>query len=140
MSADAKSEIMNIYKKEKTLMVIDKDEKGFVLLEALIAILIFSMGILALVGLQGVMISGATEAKSRSDASFIAQRQIAMMWSNPAALATFAGTAAVPELPSGSQTTVVNTATGAVTVTVTWQTPSERPHRYAVDARIAGAN
>ncbi|MGZ8252499.1 MAG: type IV pilus modification PilV family protein [Methylophilaceae bacterium] len=130
---------MNKVKKEIKINLQDKKHSGFVLLEALIALLIFSMGILALVGLQGVMIKGTTEAKNRSDASFVAQREIAMMWANPIALGAFAGTAAVAELPNGQKTTVVDTASGSATVTITWQAPGESAHRYSVNARIAGA-
>lgn len=130
---------MEKFKKELKIDSPDSKNGGFVLLEALIALLIFSMGILALVGLQGVMIKGTTDAKNRSDASFIAQREIAMMWASPAGINTFAGTTAVPELPNGSRVTVVNVATGAVTVTITWQVPGEPPHRYSVNARVTGA-
>ena len=45
-------------------------QQGVVLLESLIAILIFSMGILALVGLQAAMISNTSNAKYRADASY----------------------------------------------------------------------
>ena len=50
------------------------------LLEALIAILIFSMGILALVGLQAAAITSVSEAKYRSDAAFFANQIIGEMW------------------------------------------------------------
>jgi type IV pilus assembly protein PilV len=50
------------------------------LLEALIAILIFSIGILAVVGMQGVAIKNVTESRSRSEAAFLAQALLAQMW------------------------------------------------------------
>jgi type IV pilus assembly protein PilV len=55
-------------------------QKGSMLLEALIAILIFSMGILALVGLQGTSVKLATDARYRSDASLQANQLIGQMW------------------------------------------------------------
>jgi len=55
---------------------------GAMLLEALIAILIFSMGILALVGLQAVSIKNTAEAKYRADAAFLANQIIGQMWSD----------------------------------------------------------
>ena len=42
------------------------------LLEALIAILIFSMGILALMGMQATAINTVSESKYRSNAGFLA--------------------------------------------------------------------
>lgn len=50
------------------------------LIEALIAILIFSIGILAVVGMQGVAIKNVTESRSRGEAAFLAQALLAQMW------------------------------------------------------------
>jgi len=50
------------------------------LIEALIAILIFSIGILAAVGMQGVAIKNVTESRSRSEASLLAGELLAQMW------------------------------------------------------------
>lgn len=55
-------------------------QSGVMLLEALIAILIFSMGILALVGMQAIAVSSATDSKSRADASYLANQIIGQMW------------------------------------------------------------
>ena len=55
-------------------------ERGVMLIEALIAILIFSIGILAVVGMQGVAMKNVTESKSRSEAAFLAQELMAQMW------------------------------------------------------------
>lgn len=57
-----------------------KQQRGAFLLEALIAILIFSMGILAMVGLQAVSINTVSEAKYRTDAAFLASQVIGQMW------------------------------------------------------------
>src|SRR6266852_3162749 len=57
-------------------------ERGVMLIEALIAILIFSIGILAVVGMQGVAIKDVTSAKYRSEAAFLAQELIAQMWTD----------------------------------------------------------
>jgi type IV pilus assembly protein PilV len=50
------------------------------LIEALIAILIFSIGILAVVGMQSVAIKNVTESRSRSEASFLAGELLTQMW------------------------------------------------------------
>ena len=47
-------------------------QSGVMLLEALIAILIFSLGILALIGLQATAISQSTDARYRSEAALLA--------------------------------------------------------------------
>lgn len=57
-----------------------KSQQGAFLLEALIAILVFSMGILAVVGLQASAIKVSTDAKYRSDASLLANELIGQMW------------------------------------------------------------
>ncbi len=66
------------------------EQRGAVLLEALIAILIFSMGILAMVGLQAAAVSAVSEAKYRSDASFLANQIIGVIWAKRGSLSTFA--------------------------------------------------
>jgi type IV pilus assembly protein PilV len=50
------------------------------LIEALIAILIFSIGILAVVGMQSVAIKNVTESRSRSEASLLAGELLTQMW------------------------------------------------------------
>ena len=64
-------------------------QQGVVLLEALIAMLIFSMGVLALVGLQAAMIKNTSDSKYRAEASFIAQQRIGMIWADPANALTY---------------------------------------------------
>ncbi len=122
-------------------------QKGVALLEALIAILIFSFGLLGIAGLQSSMIKGTTQAKMRGDATFIAQRRIAEMWANPANLdaAHYDETdTVVPELPAGFRTTVVTQAAGSteadVTVTIRWTVPGESEHLYSARANISPCN
>ena len=67
-----------------------KKQKGSMLLEALIAILIFSMGILALMGMQANAITTVSESKYRSDAGFLANRIIGQIWADRANLASYA--------------------------------------------------
>jgi type IV pilus assembly protein PilV len=59
-------------------------QQGSMLLEALISILIFSMGILAIVGLQANSIKMSSDAKYRSDASMLANQYVALMWADVA--------------------------------------------------------
>jgi len=58
------------------------------LLEALISILIFSIGILAIIGLQAAAVKASSDAKYRSDASLLANQLIGQMWVSNRASAT----------------------------------------------------
>ena len=67
------------------------------ILEALIAILVFSIGILAIVALQAVSMKLAGDAKYRSDASLLAEELLAKMWVSdrvPADMSALFGTGA----------------------------------------------
>ena len=55
-------------------------QSGFMLLEALIAILIFSFGVLALVALQARSIQLSADAKYRTNATLLANQLIGQMW------------------------------------------------------------
>jgi type IV pilus assembly protein PilV len=140
-----------------------KAQDGSVLLEALIAILIFSMGILAIVGLQAASIKTSTDAKYRSDASMLANQLIGQMWvSNRTTIPTQfasspAGAAYTSWLNDVQATLPGATGTNAPSVTIVtnplplptsapthtvnmilrWQSPGESsPHSYAVNTQI----
>ncbi len=69
-------------------------QTGVMLLEALIGILIFSMGILAMIGLQATAVRMNTGSKERADAAFLANQIISRMWTeNRANLGAYAHTA-----------------------------------------------
>ena len=57
-------------------------QSGVVLLEALIAILLFSMGVLAIVGLQATMVKNVADSKYRAEAGYLAQQKIGEMWAD----------------------------------------------------------
>lgn len=69
-----------------------RKQQGSMLLEALISILIFSMGILAVIGLQANSIKMSSDAKYRSDASMLANQYVALMWTDVAAAVVPANT------------------------------------------------
>jgi type IV pilus assembly protein PilV len=116
-------------------------QRGVVLIEALVAILIFSVGILAIVGLQANMIKNTAEAKYRSEASYIAQARIGQMWADPANLASYVETDTDISalLPNGTRT-VTQPTPGEFQVTVTWLKPGadETRHNFTTTARITG--
>ncbi|HET7764638.1 MAG TPA: type IV pilus modification protein PilV [Burkholderiales bacterium] len=66
-----------------------RPQTGVMLIEALIAILIFSIGILAVVGMQGTAIKNVTQSKSRSDAAMLANQLIAQMWADKGNIAQY---------------------------------------------------
>lgn len=119
-----------------------KFQQGVVLLESLIAILIFSMGVLALVGLQAAMIKNTSEAKYRADANYIAQQRIGMMWTDPDNIAGFIGTDNISDLLPNGVRTVTQPDPAAFPneymVTITWQVPGQAPHRLTATANIVG--
>lgn len=57
-------------------------QSGVMLLEALIGILIFSLGILGMIGLQAATVSAAADAQYRSEAASLADQLIAQVWLN----------------------------------------------------------
>lgn len=91
-----------------------RSQRGSALLEALFAILIFSIGLLALVALQAVSIKNSIDAKYRSDASYVANQIIAQMWvdRDPVALDSYAHniTGAVCSFANTPSTNAVVTA------------------------------
>lgn len=135
-------------------------QAGSMLLEALVAILIFSIGILAVVGMQATAVKAASDARHRTEASLLANELLGQMWvSNrtPSTLQTnFQGSggsggslynnwyanvaATMPGASSHAPTVTVDSATGMVTIVVQWKLPSEptsaSPHNYTVVAQV----
>jgi type IV pilus assembly protein PilV len=70
-------------------MTTAKPQQGVMLIEALIGILIFSIGILALIGMQGTAIKNTTDARYRSEAAFLANQVIGQMWVDFPSLALY---------------------------------------------------
>lgn len=120
----------------QTASNVSHKQQGAMLLEALIGILIFSMGILAIVGLQAAAIQNTTDAKYRSDASFYANQVIGQMWVDQANLASYVVTGQpISGLPNGTRTVAVNGT--EVTVTVTWQPRgAATAHNFVTVAQI----
>jgi len=135
-------------------------QQGSIILESLIAILIFSIGILGLVGLQAAAINNVADAKYRTEASLLANQIIGQMWLDDKTTAalqnnysggmnggitggkyaawkanvqrTLPGVADFP--PS-----IVIDANNQATISIRWKSPSEStPHTHATIARING--
>lgn len=138
------------------------NQRGMMLIEGLLAILIFSMGVLAVVGLQAASVKNGTDAKYRADASFFANQIIGTMWANQTDLITYAhnptGAPCAPVAPASANPSVAawlaDVAQGlpnadasrqqisvsplnVVTVSVCWQSATDTtPHSHTVISRI----
>ncbi|RYG39153.1 MAG: type IV pilus modification protein PilV [Burkholderiales bacterium] len=119
---------------------------GFAMLEALIALVICSMGVLGVVGLQGAMTRAQTSATFRAEASFLAQRLIGDMWTDRTNLTQYAtascGTACADwqarvaaRLPGGTSTVTVG-ATGVVAIEIRWAQAGESTNRFTTAVSI----
>jgi type IV pilus assembly protein PilV len=119
-----------------------------VLLEALVALLIFAFGVLGVVGLQAALTKAQTGSKFRGDAAFLAQELIGNMWSDIPSLSqyTTAGCAsharcnAVREkvaanLPAG-ELLIEQRAPGLVEIEIRWTLPGEDQHRFLTEAAV----
>ncbi|HRF04428.1 pilus assembly protein PilV [Accumulibacter sp.] len=135
-------------------------QAGVMLLEALIAILIFSLGILSLVALQATAIQLTGDAKYRTDATLLANRLIGQMWVSDGNLDAFAtggaaydawladvsgpeglpGVVAASDGVASTLPTVTVDAAGVVVVTLFWRTPEMAAdaagHRHIIVSQI----
>lgn len=138
-------------------------QRGFSLIEVLVSVLIFSLGVLALVSLQAASVRLSGDARYRADAAFLADQLFArMMITLPADAAQFAhqagnvpcaegGAAAthpsalewlrevsetLPGAPANIQHVNVNAATGQVTLHLCWQMGEDEPRHFTVSNQI----
>jgi type IV pilus assembly protein PilV len=138
--------------------------RGFTVIEVLVALLVFSLGVLAMVSVQATAVRMSTDARDRATATFLADQILArMLISDPATAGSFAhrpdgttscapsGTASanaavtewlaevsrqLPNAPSTQQQIVVNTANSLVTVRLCWQNGNETPRNLVVTNQV----
>ena len=135
-------------------------QSGVMLLEALIGILIFSVGILAMIGMQAIGIRLASDSRDRAEASNLAGQLVGEMWLNRAALASYqyAGSGTPPaaltnwiaqvdaSLPDAAANRPIVTVGASplgvsvgtqTTVTLRWKSPSDATvHQFVMTAYI----
>lgn len=135
-------------------------EGGMVMIEALVAILIFSIGILGIIGLQAMAVQQSSDARYRATAAQLADQLLGQMWTgdrtvtnlkaqyNTCTGTTCPGyttwyTTVSSRLPGVTATTKPNVdidAFGIVTITLYWRAPSDdpgaNPHRFDLQSQI----
>lgn len=121
--------------------------RGFALLEVLIAGLVFSVGVLGVVGLHASMSKQQAASKYRAEAIYLAGEIIGTMWSDQPNLASYAGTTCNSGrcgawaqklrtlLPSGSHEITVG-AGGAVEITISWTNNNGETQTYRTQTAV----
>jgi type IV pilus assembly protein PilV len=128
-----------------------KRQHGIMLLEGLIAILIFSLGILATIGMQAISVSQLSQSKYRTDASFLANKLIAQIWADQPANRLLYATGGArfntwkanefdAYMPPGSSTATVNIATYAATRLTTTGAPAVTAYRVNITIQWRAPN
>lgn len=108
-------------------------QRGAMLIEVLVSILIFSFGLLGLVGLQAVASQNSVNAQDRSTAANIANEMVTEMWlrntSNTANLAAqiaaWQARVIASNLPAAAGT-VATDVNNITTVTIQWRPTARR--------------
>lgn len=122
--------------------------RGVMLIDVLIAVLVFSVGVLAIVGLQSVAVQQSSQAQYRADATMLVSSLISRMWLTDRQVTTLSSrfatggteyetwlTTVREQLPGAADfppTVVVDSVpsgpgsqpTARVTVTLNWKPPS----------------
>ncbi|TFZ08725.1 type IV pilus modification PilV family protein [Ramlibacter humi] len=126
-------------------------QRGVALIEALVGILLFAIGILGLVGLQASMTKAQTTAKARGDAAYLANEVVSRMWLDRANMGNYTTTPATvctnttcaawvnkvaTTLPVGQASITATPSTGSVQLTITWSPPSEGTRTYVLNTSI----
>lgn len=127
-----------------------RSTRGIVLVEVLVAILIFMLGVLGLVGLKGAMTRAQSDAKYRADAAYLATEGVGRLWTDLGNIASYGGdgcktqarcqewlTKIAATLPGGTGAFVVDAVSGDVSVTVSWQMPNGSRHQYVSTTTVA---
>ena len=128
--------------------------EGFALLEVLIAILIFSIGIMGLIGIQASSIRAQVDSKNRSQATLLANQVVADIWTqvgtSTTTLSSFNKSYSATLTPSdpwgialassplpNAVLTVDTSNAPEVTITITWQkSPAEAAHSFDFTTQI----
>jgi type IV pilus assembly protein PilV len=73
------------------------EQRGLLLVEVLVGILLFSVGVLGLVGLHATSVRESVQAEMRAEASLLADQMLGTMWSGSRSFADLRSTYASPK-------------------------------------------
>ncbi|RST56094.1 type IV pilus modification protein PilV [Variovorax sp. MHTC-1] len=112
-------------------------QAGIALIEVLVSILLFSLGILGLIGLQARAINFSVDAEDRNRAALLADELASTMWLNktvdlPSAEKEKWEDKVESALPGASATVTPNG--GTATISISWRAPSRAAS--AADSRL----
>lgn len=142
-----RSDILNT---EATTTASRKQQSGSFLIEALVSVLLFMVGLIGLMGASAQAVNQLSQSKYRNDASFLSEELIGEIWvaagTSPAApylaSANYAAWQARVQstLPGGTGTATVNVpAANMLTLVITWP-DAKNPgitHTYQTTTLIA---
>ena len=124
---------------------------GVILIEVMIALLIFMFGVLGLVGLQASLTRATTDSKVRADAAYLASEMVGRLWSALTNVASYdSGTCATTPLckewqdkvaatlPKGAGSVTIGSS-GDAAITVTWAGPDGQTHTYTTHSTFVKA-
>jgi type IV pilus assembly protein PilV len=111
----------------QTILSSPSTQHGVVLVEAMVAILLFSVGVLAIAGLQASMLQNTADTKYRTEASYIAQQVVGQMWVAPVMADLVSADVDITSQLPGGHMSVVGIAANQFTITVGWTAPGETP-------------
>jgi type IV pilus assembly protein PilV len=102
-------------------------QAGVALLEALVSILLFSIGVLGVVALQAKASQFSVDSEDRSRAALLANQIVSQMWAQQSTSVDTSSwqtqvSSSSSGLPSGNGSVSVD-STGLATVTITWKAP-----------------
>jgi type IV pilus assembly protein PilV len=120
--------------------------RGLSLIEVLVVIVLFSFGLIGMVGLQAKAVQNSVSAEDSARAALLANDMVSTMWTNNtvnlsstivSAWNTQVGDATARGLPNGAGTVTVTA--GVATITVTWRAPHEPSgtvHSYTTQVQM----
>ncbi|WP_422099841.1 type IV pilus modification protein PilV [Variovorax sp.] len=129
-----------------------KSHHGIVLIEVLVALLIFMFGILGFIGLQTALVRAESEANTRANAAYLASELIGRMWADISNLSSYAGTDSCSAtsctewrdklallLPGATAAITVGTGANAgnVSVRIQWALPGGSTRTYETQSNVS---
>lgn len=131
-------------------------QRGSILIEGLVSILIFSVGVLALMGMQSTAIKNASQAKYRNEAALLASQLLSQMMVDQVNIAEYADGGGSPAREAWSQQVAQTLPNGVgsvayvdtpatprqATITVSWRAHDEtvgNEHQFVTSSNVIPA-